>query len=248
MKNISLSLLLSVVVISSVFATVTPARRGVPTDANTNVVTPVTAVAKPSDLTTEGPLLTYTPSEQVVAVEPTPEQIKQQAEERQKWEAEWQKRMDEQYAQGAAKLGTSVEMLKKAENEFKTIGENLSKAIPSDKGNEFERAMSKMGNIFTFVIDPKSMATDFAEWKKSMATVANLFNDNQATLISSLNSVVTSPTIQTIARNILKKYGVDDQQANFMIAGILTLPGELPGMIAKFKTFADYVNMNIKHV
>jgi len=73
MKKLSLSLLLSAATIGSALATVIPARRGVPT--NTNSVPTVPPVAqnteiKTVELVTEGPLVTYTPTE-VKTTEPT---------------------------------------------------------------------------------------------------------------------------------------------------------------------------------
>ena len=78
MKKLSLSLLLSAATIGSAFATVIPARRGVPTNANTvKTIPPVipTTEIKTVELVTEGPQVTYTPTEmtttEIKTTEPT---------------------------------------------------------------------------------------------------------------------------------------------------------------------------------
>jgi len=239
MKKLLLSLLLSAVAVSSAFSATIPERRGVPTNANIQPQSMPINTGDTTGLATEGPLVKFTP------MELTPEEQAMMK----KAEADQQKRMDEQYAKDAAKLGTSVALLKKSSSEFDTISDNLMKAIPLDRGMNFSMAFGiTIGYLTNFMSDPKVMATDFAEWKKSMATVANFFNDYQKTLISTLTTIVNSPTMQQIARDALKKHGVDDQNISVMITGITTLPNQLPEFITKFKTFADYVNMNIKHV
>lgn len=188
-------------------------------------------------------------------IKPTSEQeqqiklgIKREAEERARWEEEYRKRREEQNTQLASKFGTTVETIKKAESELATIGDNLDRTIPHDRRNDFNRAFNIVtGYPSNFIADPRVMAVDFAEWKKSLVTVANFFNDNKAILSSTLVSILNSPTLQRIAHDVMRKYGIDEQQINFTIMAAATIPSQLPGIIEKFKTFVDYVNLNIKH-
>ncbi|HBY05853.1 MAG: hypothetical protein UV38_C0003G0235 [candidate division TM6 bacterium GW2011_GWE2_42_60] len=171
---------------------------------------------------------------------------KQREEEQKQWAAEIQKMRDEQNAKTAAKLGTTPEMLKKADDEMNTVAENLGKMLQQKELDPGTISTFVQG-FFGFLINPESMKTEFDNWKKSMSIVADFFNSNQALFASSLNTILSSPTIQSIIKSAMKKYGVGDMEIAMIIAGLTTLPTKVPEVTAGFKKFADAVNTHIKY-